>query len=175
MSEKNDYIQLAKLLDYPDKNYISQLRTIINYFQEKSPATSRFLEDFLSQLLDLSLEQIQEIQTATFDVNPICVPYVSVHLFGEESFKRSQLMAGLAMAYADEEFDSGKELADHLRNILNFAPYFKAEEWDELVSFVLLDSVEKMQGKLKQPDHVFLPLLNAILERLRQDSLIGVL
>jgi len=169
MTSRYDYVQLAKLLDYPDETYETQVQTALIYFQGKNPVVCQLLEEFLLTLKICSTEQIQETYSAAFDVTPICVPYVSVHLFGEESFKRSQLMTGLAMSYTEQGFDSGKELPDHLRNILRFAPNFKDEDWQELVGFVLVDAVKKMKEKLNQSKHMFNPLISSILEVLQKD------
>ena len=108
------------------------------------------LADFSGDVANLSTEHAQELYTRSFDVSPVCVPYASVHIFGEESFKRAELIAGLGAAYARVGFDRGTELPDHVALLLRCAPQFEADEWTELRSFVLLPAVEKMSAGLEK-------------------------
>ena len=67
----------------------------------------------------LSLEQMRELYTITFDMQPVCYPYVGYHLFGE-SYKRGAFMAQLNEAYHTRDYSAGQELPDHLSVILRF-------------------------------------------------------
>ena len=96
----------------------------------------------------MSTEHAQELYTRSFDLSPVCVPYVSVHLFGAESFKRSELMTGLIAAYERVGFDRGTELPDHIALVLQCAPRFDADEWDDLAVLVLTPALEKMREAL---------------------------
>ena len=161
--------KFARALDYPDELPASMLKELENELRSLCPdaavAVSRFLEDVAQR----SLGELQEIHARTFDVAPVCVPYVSVHLFGEESFKRAELMAGLCAAFERSNFDRGRELPDHLCVILRFAPNFSDEEWTDMVRHCLLGPIQVMVQALKRTASPYSNLLCAIQSVLQKD------
>jgi nitrate reductase molybdenum cofactor assembly chaperone NarJ/NarW len=91
-----------------------------------------------------SSPDLQAVYTATFDLAPSCSPYLGTHLFGDESRDRARLMLGLRGAGIE-----GKELPDHIAEVLAFAPRFSEEEWRELVPLVLEPALAKMDELLR--------------------------
>lgn len=118
-------------------------------------AAAEALDDFERAVARLPLEQIEELYTRTFDLSPVCVPFLSVHLFGQESFRRARLMTGLEEAYRKAGFDrsdgDGSELPDHLGVVLRAAEVFSAEEWRELVDLAMARPLACMAGALEAP------------------------
>lgn len=106
-------------------------------------------------------DEQQELYTATFDVTPVCVPYVSIHLFGEENFKRGEFMAALHARYAQAGFNMRGELADHITVLLRFAAQVDEEERRELAQFCLLGPVRKMIASLTA-DNPYRAVLEAV-------------
>jgi len=107
-------------------------------------------------------DERQELYTATFDVTPVCVPYVSIHLFGEENFKRGEFMAALHARYAEVGFTTNGELADHLAVLLRYAAQADEAERRELAEFCLLGPVRKMTAALAK-DNPYRAVLEAVL------------
>jgi nitrate reductase assembly molybdenum cofactor insertion protein NarJ len=87
---------------------------------------------------------------------------VSVHLFGDESFRRGRLMADLREAYDRHGFEAGSELPDHVAVLLGFAPRLAPDELDELVRFCLVSPVAKMAGGLERTRNPYLHALEAV-------------
>jgi nitrate reductase delta subunit len=112
------------------------------------PAATEALERFASGMAALTQDQREELYTATFDVSPACVLYVSIHLFGEENFKRGEFMAALHARYQSAGFSPKGELPDHLSVLLRFAAQTDEAERRELVEFCLLGPVGKMIAAL---------------------------
>jgi len=117
---------------------------------------------FLERAEDLGTERLQEVHGRTFDLAPSCVPYLSVHLFGEGSYQRARLMAGLAEAQSRAGFDRGPELPDHLAVVLRFAPHMDPEEWRELVRFCLIPVLPAMICGLEGSDNPYRQVLEAV-------------
>jgi nitrate reductase delta subunit len=101
---------LASLLEYPAPGFDDRLAVA-------EPAASGFVR----QMRALSSEEREELFSATFDINPSCVPYAGIHLFGEENFKRGEFMAALFARYEETGFVPNGDLPDHLANLLRFA------------------------------------------------------
>src|SRR5262249_41715158 len=88
--------------------------------------------EVLREPLNTPIEEAQEDYARTFYVTPSCEPYVSVHLFGSESFDRGALMACLRERFEGAGFSPGTELPDHVAVLLRFAALLDPEEFDDL-------------------------------------------
>jgi nitrate reductase assembly molybdenum cofactor insertion protein NarJ len=106
------------------------------------------LDAFERAVARLPFEELEDLYTRTFDLTPVCVPFLSVHLFGQESFRRARLMTGLDEAYQRAGFDRASELPDHVGVVLRAAEVFPDEEWRELVEKVLARPLARMAGAL---------------------------
>lgn len=122
------------------------------------------LDAFERAVARLSFQELQDLYTRTFELSPSCVPYLSVHLFGQESFRRARLMTGLEEAYGKAGFDrasEGNELPDHLGVVLRAAAVFSEEEWRELIEMAMARPLAKMAGAL-DPKNPYRHLLEAV-------------
>jgi len=94
-----------------------------------------------------SLQRMQELFTTTFDMQPVCYPYVGFHLYGE-SYKRGAFMAQLNEAYHGIGYSAEQELPDNLAVILRFIGFDSENRYSEfsqaLLSDGVLPSLEKM-------------------------------
>jgi nitrate reductase delta subunit len=148
--------EFASLLDYPGDGAIPAIPTLAGL-----PVAASGLEPFLRTLRVLDPGAREELHTATFDINPAAVPYVGIHLFGEENFKRGEFMAALRHQYESAAFDPGWELPDHLATLLRYLPASAAEEREEFVSHCLLGPVARMRDALAA-DNPYRHLLEAL-------------
>ena len=98
------------------------------------------LATFAGALQQRTLENIQELYTTTFDMQPVCYPYVGYQLFGE-SYKRGAFMAQLNDAYRDFGYSAGQELPDHLPVIVRFLGISSAHRAGTFCQPLLLEGV----------------------------------
>lgn len=155
------YPALAALLDPPDEGFRERLEAA-RRASAFDPATEAHLEALWSAMVPLTRGERAELHARTFELNPTCVLYLSVHLFGEESFKRAALMTGLDDAYRAAGFARGGELPDHLGVVLKFSPRFSDEEWGDLLRLCLIEPTKKMRESLAPSDNPYRYLLDAI-------------
>jgi nitrate reductase delta subunit len=137
---------IAPLFAYPDAR-----------FEAHGRAESRELRDpdvdrFLDEVHAIDPAELQMLYTATFDLAPVCSPYLGVHLFGDEGRERARLMIGLRTAYGDRGDGGAGELPDHVAEVLRFARVFGDDEWSELVGLVMIPALTRM--------HTLLPASN---------------
>jgi len=109
----------AALLEYPSAETTEQAVQLLEQLTPLSIESAEVLEKFVRRLDQLSLEKMRELYTITFDMQPLCYPYVGYQLFGE-SYKRGAFMAQLNEAYHACGYSAGQELPDHLAVILRF-------------------------------------------------------
>lgn len=150
---------LAGLLEYPRADLLEQCQRV-----EPLPTVSHdLLGPFRSAMEALSLDQQEELYTATFDITPACAPYASIHLFGEENFKRGEFMAALSIRLVEAGIDRRGELPDHISVLLRLAARLDQAERRELAEFVLLSALPKMIAALDpvNPYHALLAAARA--------------
>ena len=148
---------IVRLLEYPGADSAERLARAGN---------SAALARFAAGVSTMTSDEREELYTATFDVTPACVAYVSIHLFGEENFKRGEFMASLNARYAQAGFDCQGELPDHLAVLLRFAAETNEAERRELSEFCLLGPLGKMIAALGE-ENPYRALLEAVREVLQ--------
>jgi nitrate reductase delta subunit len=160
------YNLFAYLLDYPSPATLQQAEQCLEQLRVIHPEAARSLETFCGGLEKHSLEQIEELYTITFDMQPVCYPYIGYQLFGE-SYKRGALMAQLNEAYHASGYSAGQELPDHLSVSLHFLGLGTTSQEDDfgrtLLAEGLVPALEKMIRTFdKQSENPYLGLLSAL-------------
>lgn len=160
------YNLFADLLAYPSQATRQQSEQCLEQLRVIHPEAASSLENFCLGLEKRSLEQIEELYTIIFDMQPVCYPYIGYQLFGE-SYKRGAFMAQLNEAYRASDYSAGQELPDHLSVILNFLGLSTAIREDDFGRALLTDglvpALEKMlQAFDKQFDNPYRGLLSAL-------------
>jgi nitrate reductase delta subunit len=112
------------------------------------PRAAEALGQFAAHLRGLELHEIQELYSSTFDLTPACAPYLSVHLFGEDSFKRAHLMTGLRECYAATGVPCEHELPDHLAIVLQALEHLAFDVRHDLLQLCLVRALTKMRAEL---------------------------
>jgi len=128
------YDSFADLLAYPTPSIWQQAETCLTQLRESYPQATPALEGFQRGLQQRTLEQMEELYTVVFDMQPICYPYVGYQLFGE-SYKRGAFMAQLNEAYHAFGYSVERELPDNLSVILRFLSLDSANRHTVPVSF----------------------------------------
>ena len=121
------------------------------------------LEAFSREMAALDLSEQQATYTSTFDLAPSCTPYLGIHLFGDENPDRARLMVGLKLAYKRLGIEPTSELPDHVAEVLAFAERGDVEEYDELLQFVLVPALTKMNAILSPTRNPYRHLVAAAL------------
>lgn len=142
---------LGRALTYPAAGYETLLDGLVCTLAGV-PAAATAVERFQEETGEWPLRRLQETYTRTFDLAPMCIPYASVHLFGEESFKRAEVMTALQAAYTRVGFDRGGELPDHIALMLRAAPRFGEAEWSEVRDMLVRGPLHKMHEAISQSE-----------------------
>lgn len=139
---------LGRALEYPGADLATRLETCRAALAASCPDAARLAEEAFARFDATSTEAFEEIYASSFDLTPACAPYATVHLFGEESFKRGEFMARLQGRYAEAGFDAGAELPDHVSVLLRYAARTEREEAGELAQYCLMTPLARMAAAL---------------------------
>lgn len=156
--------QIGTFLEYPVNDFRGMLLIAADQIEPVSAQASIYLKDFFSKMKRMDLAMWQEYYVQTFDLMPQCSLYISVHLFGEESFKRAELMAGLKSVYESRGATASTELPDHLAVVLKQNALLNDEEWSEFVAMCLLPVIPIMVKKLEKNANPYSFILKTIPE-----------
>lgn len=147
------YYKLADLLEYPDANWDAKTARC---------ASDATLDEFRSGVAKLSLNDLQELYTRTFDLNPVCALEVGYHLFGE-NYKRGEFLANLRETEAPFELGQEQQLPDYLPVLLRLLTKLEDEELRaSLIAECLIPALGKMLRSLEQTDNPYRYLLRAV-------------
>ncbi len=163
------YNHLGQLAECPQESHAALLENCRKGLMELCPEGSTSLILFQKAMESLSRDQREEAYLRAFDITPLAIPYVSIHLFGEESYKRGEFMAKFLEAHEQHGFDCGSELPDHIAVMLRFASRLNLEERREMLDLCLKEPVRKMTFALKKADHPYQFLLQAFLDVIETD------
>jgi nitrate reductase molybdenum cofactor assembly chaperone NarJ/NarW len=160
------YGLFADLLDYPTLATTLKAGHCYARLQQSQSDAAALLESFYQTTEQQSLEQMQELYTATFDMQPVCYPYIGYQLFGE-SYKRGAFMAQLNEAYHACSYSAGRELPDQLAVILRFLGLEAAGKQDDFCQVLLMEGLQPALEKMlqvfgQQSENPYFSLLSAL-------------
>ena len=152
----------ADLLSYPGSATRQTAADCATLLRKRHPEVAEPLTGFLHFLEEQDGARIEEVFTATFDLQPACHPYVGYQLCGE-SQQRTMFLIKLQQLYTQHGFAAGTELPDHLSTMLRFIGTLEDRNCcKELVSDGLLPALEKLLQGLDQGDHPYVVLLRTL-------------
>jgi len=154
--------QFADLLSYPDSTTRKTAAACAALLRELRPEAADSLTAFVNFVEAQDAARVEEIFTATFDLQPACHPYVGYQLCGE-SQQRTMFLIKLQQLYNQHEFAAGSELPDHLSTMLRFIGTVADRSCrQELICDGLLPALEKLLQGLDNGEHPYVELLRAL-------------
>jgi nitrate reductase delta subunit len=152
----------ADLLGYPDGATRPAAVACAALLCEVRPEAAEPLAGFVDFLDAHEAARVEEIFTATFDLQPACHPYVGYQLCGE-SQQRTMFLIKLQQLYKEYGFTAGTELPDHLSTMLRFiGTVADGNCRQELISDGLLPALEKLLQGLESGEHPYVELLRSL-------------
>src|ERR1035441_8882660 len=102
----NKYSFFAEILEYPTSVLADRVGKFLPVVAASDVEAARLLRRFREFLEETPAERIEEIYAGTFDLQPLCYPYIGYQLFGEE-YRRGIFMALLREHYRSSGFAAG--------------------------------------------------------------------
>ncbi len=149
------------LLSYPDADYqvfVAECRSLLDAAGSEAAAD---VGVFADRLQPLGVDELQELFTVTFDLNPVSSPEVGWHLYGE-TYERGEFMVRARQLLRDCGIAESGELPDHLCHLLPALPRLAPAAARALTGETLLPALEKMIGPLAARENPFEFLLVGI-------------
>ncbi|MGB8064977.1 MAG: molecular chaperone TorD family protein [Candidatus Sulfotelmatobacter sp.] len=157
------YSELVGLLTYPEADYPQQIEASVRVAPEEC---RRSLEQFAVQMRGLRTDQLQELFTQTFDLNPMCSLELGWHLFGE-NYERGLLLVRVREELRRHGLEESTELPDHLTHVLQLVARMEHETAADFVAACVLPALEKMLQAIRDKKNPFENVLLAVRSLLR--------
>jgi nitrate reductase molybdenum cofactor assembly chaperone NarJ/NarW len=163
MQDAAIYDALVALLTYPEVDYPQRVAASVHVAPEECRGQ---LEQFAVRMRELRTDQLQELFTQTFDLNPMCSLELGWHLFGE-NYERGQLLVRVREELRRHGLAESSELPDHLTHILRLVERMEHETAADFVAACVLPALEKMLLALRGKENPFENVLLAVRSLLR--------
>lgn len=150
------YTLLAELFSYPEQeNLISSTPLIKQIIKDKYPECSSMIDKFLAFIMSNSLDEQREYYIRTFDVQALCYLDLGYVLFGED-YKRGAFLVSMRNEHINAGNECGKELADHLPNMLKLLPKIKNKAFaEELAYSIMIPALKEILKNFKDKVNIY--------------------
>ncbi|MBZ5702519.1 MAG: nitrate reductase molybdenum cofactor assembly chaperone [Acidobacteriia bacterium] len=166
MSGVTIYERLAVLFSYPADGYRRQAGDCLGAMAGEPGEVAAAFREFYAGIEGLDTEEVQELFTRTFDLNPMCTLETGWQLYGED-YQRGEFLVRMREQLREYEVPESGELPDHLSHALLLLGKLEAEEAAEFASRYVLPALDKMRGAWKENRNAFALLLESAFALLR--------
>ncbi len=167
---KSIYENLADLLDYPVADWQSRCDECKELLTAGSESFVSQFSLFASETERLSLSELQELYTRTFDLSPVCALDIGYHLFGED-YKRGVFLANLRETEAPFDLGQEHQLPDYLPVLLRLLTKLDDEELrSALIADCMIPALEKMLKTLSEGENPYRHLIAAVNTKLKSEA-----
>ena len=150
----NEFGLLAALLRYPTEGYENDAVRSCGALEDAVQEVAVPLLRFLEQTRGLSLMDLQELYTVTFDLDPVCSLEVGWHLFGE-NYERGEFLVKMRGELRRLGVKESTELPDHLSHALIALGRMEPEEAADFAAACLIPALDKMSAGIKGKSNPF--------------------
>lgn len=168
MSGAMIYADLATLFSYPERGYQQDCEECMDRLRAARQDVQDEFRTFRDGTAGLSLEEMQELFTRTFDLNPMCTLEIGWQLYGED-YGRGEFLVKMREHLRAYEIAESSELPDHLSHALALLPKLEDAEAKEFAGFYILPAIDKMRSAWKENRNAYAGLLEATFELLKSD------
>ncbi len=155
------YDSLAALLRYPDRAYLGGVDVCRRTLAAEGPGLAEPVERFAAAVGKMTVAELEELFTRTFDINPMCSLEVGWQLFGEE-YARGAFLVRMRQEMRRLGLPESTELPDHLTHVLAILGRMKPDDADDFATACVLPALERMCAGLSNKDVPYEHALGAI-------------
>ena len=160
--------RIGPLLTYPRGDYGDRLEFCRTVLPLDDAEADSLLGGFVRQIQSLSLEEVQELYTHTFDLNPVCALEVGWQLHGED-YSRGEFLVAMRKQLRLYRIPESRELPDHLSCVLSLLDRLEPEEARNFKEDSLRPALNKMLAGFLDESNPYRNLLLAIAKLLSCD------
>lgn len=157
---------LAAILEYPDTGFSDRVSACCLIVEEslkgeKSEVIRASLDKFREGISAKSREELEELYTRTFDLNPVCSLDLGWHLYAE-NYDRGTFLVAMRESLRRHGIEEALELPDHLPTVLKLLARMPDEEACTLARESVLPALGKMINGFSDQENPYGSLIRAV-------------
>lgn len=161
MEPETIYGQLAALFEYPGEGYRERVRTCAAAMVIEQPEAASLYEQFRGEIDGLSTDELQELFTRTFDLDPACTLEIGWQLY-DEDYRRGEFLVQMRQGLREKGLPESTELPDHLTHALALLGRLEPDEAPEFAGRFLLPALDKMLAAWKKNRNAYAALVESV-------------
>lgn len=161
MAAQGLFSSLALLFEYPGAGYLDNAGGCGTLIARSSPWAFDGFNEFLNSVEALPSEDLEELFTRTFDLNPSCALEIGWHLFGED-VRRGAFLVWMRDKLRAHGLSESGELPDHLSCALSLVENLAPDDADEFAATCLVPALDKMIQGFGDGENPYKSLLECI-------------
>jgi nitrate reductase delta subunit len=158
--------RLALLFRYPTGDFALSLAEALEGIEGETGEAKAALTAFAGGVAGLGTEQLQELYTRTFDLNPVCTLEIGWQLYGED-YHRGEFLVKMRQQLREHGLPESSELPDHMTHALALLARLESEEAAEFGSRYLLPAIDKMLSGWRENRNAYAALLESLFAYLK--------
>jgi len=151
---------LASVLRYPDGGYRDRVGSCAAAVERLSGEAAALVGSFAGEVAGLSREELEELYTRTFDLNPACTLDLGWHLYGE-AYERGRFLVTIRGLLRAHDIAESSELPDHLSHVLPLLGRMEPEQASELARNAVVPALATMCEALESTENPYRHVLAA--------------
>lgn len=155
------YAGLGALLAYPDAGWRERAADCLARLARSHGQAAAGLDEFLREVSGLPVEELQELYTRTFDLNPVAALEVGWHLYGE-SYERGRFLVRTRQMLRETGIPESSELPDHLTCLLPALGRLEPAMAGPFAASYVLPALQRMREALAGKDNPYEKALAAV-------------
>jgi nitrate reductase molybdenum cofactor assembly chaperone len=168
MDEKSIYEQFAGLFEYPGEDYHAKAEQCLATLRREQAEAAAPLDEFCALTRNLTTDDLRELFTRTFDLNPMCTLEIGWQLYGED-YQRGEFLVKMREQLREYDLQESGELPDHLTHALALLAHLEPDEAAEFAGSYLLPALDKMRTSWREDRNAFAALLESAFLQLRSE------
>lgn len=153
--------RLALLLQYPREDFLLLVAEAHkNMSGEPGDVTVPFTQ-FAEGIAGLDTEELQELYTRTFDLNPMCTLEIGWQLYGED-YRRGEFLVKMRQHLQGYGLPESGELPDHMTHALALLARLEPDEAAAFGGQYVLPALDKMLSGWQQTRNAYTDLLESV-------------
>ena len=165
---------LAGLFVYPDADTRSRVDAARGALEAEDPTLAHHLEPLTAAVDRSSVDDLEELFTRTFDINPACTLECGWHLYGED-YARGTFLVRMRGMLRELGVEESAELPDHVTHVLPVLGRLPTETADAFAADRVLPALDKMLEGFKEAENPFHAALVGVTAALRSRHGAGAL
>jgi nitrate reductase molybdenum cofactor assembly chaperone NarJ/NarW len=167
MSARTTIERLALLFQYPDRDFTTRFAEALESAEGEPGEAKAALAAFAEGVAGLGTEELQELYTRTFDLNPMCTLEIGWQLYGED-YHRGEFLVKVRQQLREYGLPESGELPDHMTHALALLARLDSEEAKEFAGQYVLPAIDKMLSGWRDNRNGYAALLESVFAYLKR-------